>query len=272
MSLIFRNPRGHFLNLSQPLLRLHHRPTLLRLYHPSSLKTQSRRPFSLHHNIRSVRTRYNSLSPIIRLPIYTLLAFITWFPVVWFLHNKVFQPMLVKGPSMYPFINTDHYTSTRKDVVAVKMWGAGYDIRRGDVVVFRSPLDPEKVVLKRVIAVEGDVVHTRAPCPVDKQEIPIGHVWVEGEHPEGSRWSYDSNSYGPVCTPSKAQRNLPFFTSVRQLTNSIKQISKNLIMGKVIGVIWPWSRRSWINSDQWPGSRRVIERKADEEEPIPATI
>lgn len=99
------------------------------------------------------------------------------------------------------------------------MWGAGYDVRRGDVVVFRSPLDPEKVVLKRVIAVEGDIVHTRAPCPVDKQEIPIGHVWVEGEHPEGSRWSYDSNSYGPVSTPSEALWNLPFFLYISTAAN-----------------------------------------------------
>ncbi|KAL9578865.1 MAG: hypothetical protein Q9212_005449 [Teloschistes hypoglaucus] len=198
MSFILKSPRGTSLSLPQSLRHLHHRPTLLRPCYPPCAKPQSRRPFSLHHNIHSIRTRYDSLSPIIRLPIYTFLAFITWFPVVWFLHNKVFQPMLVKGPSMYPFINTDHYTSTRKDVVAVMMWEAGYDVRRGDVVVFRSPLDPEKVVLKRVIAVEGDAVHTRAPCPVEKQEIPIGHVWVEGEHPEGSRWSYDSNSYGPV--------------------------------------------------------------------------
>lgn len=76
------------------------------------------------------------------------------------------------------------------------------------MVVFRSPLDPEKVVLKRVIAVEGDVVQTRVPYPVDKQEIAIGHVWVEGEHPEHSRWSYDSNSYGAVRTPSTALWNL----------------------------------------------------------------
>lgn len=45
---------------------------------------------------------------------------------------------------------------------------------------------------------------------------------------------------------------------------SVLQISKSLIVGKAVAVIWPWSRRSWINSDQWPGSKRVKEAKADE--------
>lgn len=40
---------------------------------------------------------------------------------------------------MYPFLNTDINTSTRKDVVAVWLWrgGEGAVVRRGDVVVFR---------------------------------------------------------------------------------------------------------------------------------------
>lgn len=39
---------------------------------------------------------------------------------------------------MYPFLNTDYNSSTRKDVVGVNMWKAGEAVRRGDVVVFRS--------------------------------------------------------------------------------------------------------------------------------------
>ncbi|KAI4245848.1 MAG: hypothetical protein LQ352_006511 [Teloschistes flavicans] len=205
MSALSQSLPNSFLAPSRALRHLRHYPTLLRPYHPPSPKPQQRRLFSLRH---SIRARYASLPYTIRLPISTFLTLITWFPVLWFLHNKVFQLMLVNGPSMYPFLNTDHYTSKRRDIVAVKMWKAGYDVRRGDVVVFRSPLDPEKVVLKRVIAVEGDVVQTRVPYPVDKQEIAIGHVWVEGEHPEHSRWSYDSNSYGAVRTPSTALWNL----------------------------------------------------------------
>ena len=60
-------------------------------------------------------------------------------------------------------------------------------------------MHPEIVAVKRVIALEGDKVITRPPYPLSEQEISVGHVWVEGEHPEQSRWSYDSNTYGAVC-------------------------------------------------------------------------
>ncbi|KAL8691090.1 MAG: hypothetical protein Q9224_004254 [Gallowayella concinna] len=98
-------------------------------------------------------------------------------------------------------------------------------------------MNPETIAVKRIIALEGDTVITRSPYPVPRQEISLGHVWVEGEHPEHTRRSYDSNTYGPV--------------------------SKSLIIGRVVALIWPWTRRSWINTDDWKGSNRVIERRPD---------
>ncbi|KAL8686817.1 MAG: hypothetical protein Q9218_006842 [Villophora microphyllina] len=234
----FRSLPSNFRHFSGTVRHFPNHPTLLRSRHPPSPKSQQIRPFSIRHRLRTIRAGFTRLPLIIHLPLITLLTIITWLPVLWFFFTHIFQPMSVKGPSMYPFLNTDHYTSTRKDIIAVNMYKPGQDVRRGDVVVFRSPLDPEKVVVKRVIAIEGDIVYTRLPYPIEKQEVSVGHVWVEGEHPEHTRWSYDSNAYGAV--------------------------SKSLIMGKVIGVVWPWSRRSWIDSDDWPGSRRVIEKKNEE--------
>lgn len=48
--------------------------------------------------------------------------------------------------------------------------------------------------MKRVVALEGDVVRTRAPYPMATVQVPAGHVWVEGD----GQTSLDSNTYGPV--------------------------------------------------------------------------
>lgn len=127
-------------------------------------------------------------------------------------------------------------------------------------------MHPERLVVKRVVAVEGDLVFPRGPLPAppfllpsssrrnghdgrahpvgtaqDKGParheaeavvVPQGHLWVEGEHPDGDRRSYDSNTYGPV--------------------------SQSLVVGKVMSVVWPWRKRGWIRWGDWRGSDRVV--------------
>lgn len=134
---------------------------------------------------------------------------------------------------MYPFLNTDADGSSSMDRVLVNMYRPSQHLHRGEVVAFWSPLHPEKMAVKRVVALAGDVVETRAPYPFARETVPPGHCWVEGEHPEGSRKSYDSNTYGPV--------------------------SLSLIVGNVKAVVWPWRRAGRIRWEDWGGSRRVTQ-------------
>lgn len=59
----------------------------------------------------------------------------------------------------------------------------------------RSPQDPNLLTTKRIIALEGDIVHPLAPHSPQAVRIPAGHCWVEGDSRHHSR---DSNTYGPV--------------------------------------------------------------------------
>lgn len=101
----------------------------------------------------------------------------------------------------------------------------------------RSPTNPERLVTKRIIALPGDVVHTKARYPRDTVMVPAGHVWVEGDHPDSNK-NHDSNWYGPV--------------------------SQSLIVGRVGAVVWPWRRRGSVETE-WRGSKRVVEAREGEE-------
>lgn len=121
-------------------------------------------------------------------------------------------------------------------------------LRRGDVVLFHSPHHPERDVVKRIIATEGDVVRPDprrrperlrdgADLPASRawdvvaarggERVPEGHVWVEGDNWRKTR---DSNTYGPV--------------------------SKSLILGKATAVVWPLER---FGTRPWEGYRSRTE-------------
>ena len=86
-------------------------------------------------------------------------------------------------------------------------------VQRNDVILFKSPMDPKKILCKRVKGVELDKVFTKYPYPKDSVIVPRNHIWVEGDN---VTHSIDSNEFGPI--------------------------SKGLIVGSVATIIWPPSR------------------------------
>jgi mitochondrial inner membrane protease subunit 1 len=72
-------------------------------------------------------------------------------------------------------------------------------LERGQLVTFVSPLDPARIVCKRLVGLPGDVVcvdPTGSKAPTGEHVvIPRDHVWVMGDNAAMSR---DSRDYGPV--------------------------------------------------------------------------
>jgi len=72
-------------------------------------------------------------------------------------------------------------------------------VSRGDLVTLRSPLEPSRIICKRVIGLPGDIIcvdptGVKAPS-TEHVMIPKGHVWISGDNAAFSR---DSRDYGPV--------------------------------------------------------------------------
>ncbi|KAB8290411.1 hypothetical protein EYC80_010844 [Monilinia laxa] len=137
----------------------------------------------------------------------------SWVPAVIFFKEHVAEFHTIKGASMYPFLNTGYNESLTRDLCLVDKRSPTKGLERGMLVSFRSPYHPETLVVKRIIALEGDRVYTHAPYPYPIADIPAGHVWVEGDNAD-ARKTLDSNHYGPIAM--------------------------NLITGRLTHVLWPW--------------------------------
>lgn len=66
-------------------------------------------------------------------------------------------------------------------------------LRRGDIVISRSPSNPKQNICKRIVGLPGDRI--RGNLSFRSQVVPRGHVWLEGDN---SGNSADSRVYGPV--------------------------------------------------------------------------
>ncbi|KAK4193865.1 mitochondrial carrier domain-containing protein [Podospora australis] len=124
-----------------------------------------------------------------------LVRYATWLPPFMWFNSYVAEVTFINGPSMYPFFNPSYNESLRRDLCLVWKYNAQQDLKRGEVVVFRSPNDPKKIAVKRIVGLEGEVIKTRGTYPYPLAAVPEGHVWVEGDNGDKSR---DSNYYGPI--------------------------------------------------------------------------
>uniref|UniRef100_A0A2D4PRI2 Mitochondrial inner membrane protease subunit 2 n=1 Tax=Micrurus surinamensis TaxID=129470 RepID=A0A2D4PRI2_MICSU len=101
----------------------------------------------------------------------------------------------VEGTSMQPSLNPMEQPVS--DIVLLNHWSVrNYEVQHGDIVSLVSPRNPEQKIIKRVIALEGDIIKTLG-YKKKYVKIPHGHIWVEGDH---HGHSFDSNAFGPVRT------------------------------------------------------------------------
>ena len=99
----------------------------------------------------------------------------------------------------YDIVIADKFSSTFRDD----------PYQRGDVIVTRSPLDPNNFICKRIAAKQGEVIRG----DLFRKTVPKGHVWILGDNLDNST---DSRNFG----------SLPV----------------GLIVGRVVCRVWPLDR------------------------------
>jgi signal peptidase I len=136
-----------------------------------------------------------------------------------------YQPVRVEGTSMLPRLENSDRLFINKFVYHIE------PIKRGDIVVFRYPLDPTKSYIKRVIALPGD-----------RLRIGDGVVWLNGKRlieqyvPPEYR---DDRSMAPMTVPPHCYFMMGDHRSVSYDSRGFGPVKRSLIYGKAVFVYWP---------------------------------
>lgn len=152
----------------------------------------------------------------------------------------LFRPFQVNGNSMYPNFYDKEYVLT--NIIALHFENP----KLGDVIVFKSPTDPEKDFIKRVIGTPGDTVL-----------IKNGGVYVNGKQLDESAYLNSSvkTSAGSFIKEGEELRAIEdeFLVLGDNRSNSSDSrewgfVPKKSIIGKSFFVYWPPQSVGFVKS------------------------
>jgi len=110
----------------------------------------------------------------------------SFFPViliVFFLRSFIVEPFKIPSGSMIPTLLVGDFIAVNKFTYGIRLPVIDKKIvdvnspQRGDVMVFRWPVDPSKDYIKRVIGLPGDkIVYANKRLTVNGQAVPVKRV------------------------------------------------------------------------------------------------
>ncbi len=186
--------------------------------------------------------------------------------LIFFAVRAVVQNFRVEGASMEPSMHNNQYLLVNKALYYRVDFGRLHNVlpflpgesdgerhlfrppNRGDIIVFRFPLDPDRDFIKRVIGVPGDTVEIRdekvfvngtalvenyilatSNYTYGPATVPPGRYFVLGDN---RRNSYDSHAWGSSCG---AQAQCEF-------------VPEENIIGQAWITYWPFDQLGLVNN------------------------
>lgn len=144
----------------------------------------------------------------------------------------IMSPFFIPSPSMVPALQVGDR------IIVSKVAYYFHEPQHGDIVVFKYPLNPKKDYVKRLIAVEGDVVELKdSNLYINGAEVPENYL------PSNLRFS----DFGPLQVPPGK-----YFMLGDNRNNSADSrfwgfLPHNMIIGKTVFIYWPLNRIGLIH-------------------------
>jgi signal peptidase I len=137
----------------------------------------------------------------------------------------LYQPVRVEGTSMLPRLVDQDRLFINKFVYHFEA------IERGDVVVFRYPLNPQVSYIKRIIALPGDRLR------IDRGQVFVNNKAISEPYvPDDYR---DSRSLDPMVVPQGEYFVLGDHRSIASDSRDFGPVKRDLIYGKATFIYWP---------------------------------
>lgn len=182
-------------------------------------------------------TRKNRFSGLFSDTFQTFLMALAVFLVIYFFIARPFQ---VSGDSMFPTYKDREYIFT--NILGVKL---GH-VTRGDVIVFRAPIEDDKDFIKRVIGLPGDTV-----------ELKDGFVYLNGQKLDESAYlASNVRSFGGTFLADNVEKVIPdgslFVLGDNRSASSDSRewglLKENAVIGKSFFVYWPISEMHLVQN------------------------
>ncbi len=157
------------------------------------------------------------------------------FAIVYFF---VGQLLKVTGDSMFPTLKNN------EQIVAEKLSIKWQDPKRGEIMVFKHPSEPSRLLIKRVIAVPGDIL-----------SLSQGKVFLNGEQLEEPYLQPNVVTKGGTIIEVGNKYSVPtgeyvFFGDNREQSSDSRffnTIKKENIIGRAFAVYYPFNEVKLIN-------------------------
>jgi signal peptidase I len=152
----------------------------------------------------------------------------------------LFRPFQVSGDSMFSSFHNREYILT--NLIGLRFG----EPQRGDVIVFKSPTDPDKDFIKRIIAIPGDTM-----------SIKDGYVYVNDKKIDESKYLDPGvKTYGGSFVHEDEKVKVKagqYIVMGDNRTNSSDSrewgfLSRDAIIGKSFLVYWPFNHFHVVNN------------------------